>query len=48
MACAFGIAETVHFGNNLFPQSDAEWICDGITLVLFALSIRGKLDKVTP
>lgn len=42
MACLFSIAETGHFGNNLLPHSDAEFICDGITLVLFALSIRGE------
>lgn len=42
MAALFGIAETVYFGNNLLPASNAELICDGITLVLFALSIRSK------
>lgn len=48
MACIFGIAETTHFGNNMLPNSDAEFICDGITLILFALSIRNKHDRVMP
>ena len=48
MAVFFAIAETGHFGNNMLPHSDAEFICDGITLVLVALSIRDKQAKETP
>jgi hypothetical protein len=49
MACVFAITETGHFGNNFLPHSDAEFICDGITLILVALSIRDKqTDRRTP
>lgn len=48
LAAVFGIAETAHFGNNLWPQSNAEMVCDGITLVLFALSIRHKTEAGKP
>ena len=34
----FGIAETWYFGWNMTPQNDAEMICDGIALLIFALA----------
>jgi hypothetical protein len=43
LASAFGLIETAYFGWNMTPQSEAELICDGITLVLFALAfLRGR------
>lgn len=35
---AFTFAETAHFGWNLYPKTDAEFICDGIGLVLLVLA----------
>lgn len=37
-ALFFGLVETHYFGWNLTPQSDAEIICDGIVMLIFALS----------
>jgi hypothetical protein len=31
---SFAFWETIHFGNNLFPQSSAEIVCDSISLLL--------------
>lgn len=38
LAVFFGFWETAHFGWNAKPLSDAEVICDGITLLILALS----------
>lgn len=35
----FLVIETKHFGNNLFPLSNAEVICDGIALLVIAIGI---------
>lgn len=45
MGMAFAIAETVHFGNNLTPHSDAEMICDGIAVLIMALSLLVPSEK---
>lgn len=45
MGMIFGLVETRHFGWNLTPQSDAEVICDGITVLLFALAILAYREK---
>ena len=39
-ALIFGILETNYFGNNLFPQTTAEIICD---LTALLLSICGSV-----
>lgn len=39
----FAITYNEYFGNNWKPQSDAEVICDGICVLLFALSIRYEM-----
>lgn len=33
------VTETAHFGYHLYPKSDAEWIADGIGLVLIGISL---------
>lgn len=45
LSLIFGWMETAYFGWNFTPQSDAELICDGITLLLFALSFVAKRRK---
>ena len=44
-AMLFGLAETAYFGWNWLPKSGAEVICDGITLVIFALSFVAKKES---
>jgi hypothetical protein len=34
----FWLLETAHFGWNFLPSSDAEIICDGIAVLITALS----------
>lgn len=34
------LTETAHYGWNFAPQSDAEMICDGIFILIMALSWR--------
>ena len=43
----FGHKETVHFGNNWFPESNEELMCDitGFVLVLAGYSIVRKEQK---
>ena len=41
MALAFGISKTRYFGWNMHPESDAEIICDGITMLIGALAFVG-------
>lgn len=41
----FSFAETAHFGWNVYPKSDAEFICDGIALVLLVLAFI--YEKIT-
>jgi len=38
LALFFGTVETAHYGWNMAAKSDAEMICDGIALVIFALA----------
>lgn len=45
LALCFGLYETSYFGWNWTPGSPSELICDGITLVLFALAIRRSPEK---
>lgn len=42
MGFVFGIIETGYFGWNFTPQSDAEMICDGIAVLIMALSLVGR------
>jgi len=35
---AFWLMETAYFGWNATPKSDAELICDGISLLIWALA----------
>lgn len=42
MAVWFFITENAYFGWNARPQSADELICDGITMVLLALSLRTR------
>ena len=45
----FAVAETVHFGWNPYPKSDAELICDGITALLaISVIILSQSDERTP
>lgn len=47
IALLYGLWQTAYFGWNAFPGSEAEIIADGITALIFALSIsrgRGKAD----
>lgn len=34
IAIIFAISETIYFGGNLLPESNAETICDGIVLAI--------------
>ena len=36
----FAIVETGYFGWNIGPESDAEIICDGITMLLLAMAFK--------
>lgn len=47
MAACFFVAQNKHFGWNAWPQSDAELIADGITFLLFALSINAPQGRKT-
>jgi hypothetical protein len=38
----FGLMSIHHFGWNMKPGSDAELICDGIILLIAALSVEVK------
>lgn len=42
IALSYSIGETVYFGNNLYPHTDAEVIADGIALLLAAIAISYK------
>lgn len=37
-ALYFSLIETIHFGWNASPKSDAELICDGIALLIASLA----------
>lgn len=41
VACIFWWMQNQYFGWNAKPQSDAEMIVDGITVILIALAIIG-------
>jgi hypothetical protein len=47
MSQIFWLIETWHFGWNFLPSSDAEMVCDGIVVLLLALSIMGYRAKPT-
>lgn len=38
VATTYSLIETAHFGWNWWPKTDAELICDGISLVLMAVA----------
>lgn len=38
LAVFYGFWETAHFGWRVQPLTDAETVCDGIALILFALA----------
>jgi len=42
LASLFGLIETAYFGWNMFPKSESELVCDGITMILFAMSLRAR------
>jgi len=39
---AFFIESNAHFGWNWMPKSDAELVCDGITLLLAAIAVNAQ------
>lgn len=40
------VAETGHFGWNIIPKTDAEWIADGMGLLLLSVSLVSlKIDS---
>lgn len=39
IAFAFNMIETAYFGWNFWPSSDAELVCDGISLLIAALGL---------
>ena len=39
LALVYSRIETHHFGNNFFPQSDAEVIADGIVVIVLAIGL---------
>jgi hypothetical protein len=45
IAIFFGTGETAYFGWNPLPRSDAELICDGITMILLAMAFLRRGDK---
>jgi len=42
IAVIYGFWQTAFFGWNALPSSDAEIVCDGITVLILALAFRGK------
>ena len=38
LAIIFGVTETAFFGWNSLPESPAEVVCDGITMLILALA----------
>jgi hypothetical protein len=38
LGCVFSLAETVYFGSNFLPKSDAEGVCD---LIGFSMTLAG-------
>lgn len=38
----FWLIETAYFGWNLKPGSDAEMVCDGLALLIFALALMPR------
>jgi len=37
-AMFFGLSETAYFGWNFSAQSDAEMVCDGITMIIASMA----------
>lgn len=44
VAVCFFLAQNNYFGWNAHPQSDAELVADGITMLLIALCFTGERD----
>jgi hypothetical protein len=44
-AFLYGLIETTYFGWNFSPSSDAEVICDGITMLIGAMAFLGTNIK---
>jgi hypothetical protein len=44
IATMFAVVENAYFGWNLTPKSDAELICDGIAMVMYALAFLRSGD----
>lgn len=44
----FWLVETAHFGWNFTPKSDAEIVCDGIAVLITALSIKRRSQRTIP
>lgn len=42
LGITFLIRQNQYFGWNSLPKSDAELICDGITLIIFSLAFISK------
>lgn len=41
----FWLIETAHFGWNFLPSSDAELVCDGIVVLITALSFMTVVNR---
>lgn len=41
-ALVFGSMQNSYFGWNLKPQSDAELVCDGLTILMLCLAMTVK------
>lgn len=45
LAVLFGLAETIYFGNNILPNSNAEKICDILVLILLFFGLYLHKNK---
>jgi hypothetical protein len=39
MALVFSLVKNAYFGWHLTPESDAELVCDGMTVLMFCLAL---------
>lgn len=39
IALVFSVMKNAHFGWHLVPESDAELVCDGMTVLMFCLAL---------
>jgi hypothetical protein len=44
-AVMFFVHQNMYYGWNEFPKSEGELIADGVTFLLFALSVRMREEK---